>query len=108
MVYLKPGETRAGVTKLRELVAAHPDNIDAQVTLANLAITSGQYDKAIERLEGVAKKHPDNAKVLFVLAESYRSKGDKKKAVELFEKSRELMTDPELKKEVDSYIKSIQ
>jgi Tfp pilus assembly protein PilF len=105
---MNTGEPMAGVTKLREVVAAHPDNIDAQVTLANLAITSGQYDKAIERLEGVAKKHPDNAKVLFVLAESYRSKGDKKKAVELFEKSRELMTDPELKKEVDSYIKSIQ
>ena len=108
MVYMNTGEPMAGVTKLREIVAAHPDNIDAQVTLANLAITSGQYDKAIERLEGVAAKHPDNAKVLFVLGESYRSKGDKKKAVELFEKSRELMTDPELKKEVDSYIKSIQ
>ncbi|SEW06606.1 tetratricopeptide repeat protein [Chitinophaga arvensicola] len=108
MVYMNTGEPMTGVAKLREVVAAHPDNIDAQVTLANLAITSGQYDKAIERLEGVAKSHPDNAKVLFVLAESYRSKGDKKKAIELFEKSKQLMTDPELKKEVDSYIKSIQ
>nr|WP_308463781.1 tetratricopeptide repeat protein [Chitinophaga nivalis] len=97
-----------GVAKLREVVAANPDNIDAQVTLANLAITSGQYDKAIERLEGVAKKHPGNAKVLFVLAESYKSKGDKKKAIELFEQSKHFMTDPELKKEVDSYIKTIQ
>jgi cytochrome c-type biogenesis protein CcmH/NrfG len=105
---MNTGEPMTGVAKLREVVAEHPDNIDAQVTLANLAITSGQYDKAIERLEGVAKKHPDNAKVLFVLAESYRSKGDKKKAIELFEKSKQLMSDPELKKEVDSYIKSIQ
>ena len=108
MVYMNTGEPMAGVTKLREIVASHPDNLYSQVTLANLAITSGQYDKAIERLEGVAAKHPDNAKVLFVLGESYRSKGDKKKAVELFERSRELMKDPELKKEVDSYIKSIQ
>ncbi|MEC5147579.1 tetratricopeptide repeat protein [Chitinophaga sp. 212800010-3] len=108
MVYMNTGQPMAGVARLREVVAEHPDNIDAQVTLANLAITSGQYDKAIERLEGVVKKHPDDAKVLFVLAESYRSKGDKKKAIELFQKSRELMKDPELKKEVDNYIKSIQ
>lgn len=108
MVYMNTGEPMTGVAKLREVVAAHPDNIDAQVTLANLAITSGQYDKAIERLEGVLKTHPDNAKVLFVLAESYRSKGDKQKAIELFEKSKQFMNDPELKKEVDSYIKSIK
>lgn len=108
MVYMNTGEPMTGVSKLREVVAKNPENIDAQVTLANLAITSGQYDKAIERLEGVMQKHPDNAKVLFVLAESYRSKGDKKKAIELFEKSKQAMTDPELKKEVDSYIKSIQ
>jgi tetratricopeptide (TPR) repeat protein len=108
MVYMNTGEPMQGVAKLREVVAAHPDNIDAQVTLANLAITSGQYDKAIERLEGVRAKHPDNAKVLFVLAEAYKSNGDKAKAIELFEKSKEFMNDPELKKEVDTYIKSIK
>ncbi|MBV7528883.1 tetratricopeptide repeat protein [Chitinophaga sp. sic0106] len=108
MVYMNSGEPMKGVANLREVVAKHPDNIDAQVTLANLAITSGQYDKAIERLEGVMQRHPDNAKVIFVLAESYRSKGDNKKAIELFEKSKQFMDDPELKKEVDSYIKSIQ
>ncbi|RFS24075.1 hypothetical protein DVR12_09330 [Chitinophaga silvatica] len=108
MVFMNTGEPMKGVAKLREVVAVHPDNIDAQVTLANLAITSGQYDKAIERLEGVSAKHQDNAKVLFVLGEAYRSKGDKAKAIELFEKSKQLMTDPELKKEVDSYIKSIR
>lgn len=108
MVYMNSGEPMTGVGKLRDVVAKHPDNIDAQVTLANLAITSGQYDKAIERLEEVSRKHPGNAKVIFVLAEAYRSKGDKKKAIELFEKSKQFMDDPELKKEVDSYIKSIQ
>ena len=108
MVFMNTGEPMKGVGKLREIVAVHPDNIDAQVTLANLAITSGQYDKAIERLEGVNAKQPNNAKVLFVLAEAYRSQGNKAKAIELFEKSKQFMEDAELKKEVDSYIKSIK
>ncbi|MBV8254476.1 MAG: tetratricopeptide repeat protein [Chitinophaga sp.] len=108
MIFMNSGEPMKGVGILRDVVAKHPDNIDAQVTLANLAITSGQYDKAIDRLEEVMKRHPNNAKVIFVLAESYRSKGDKAKAIELFNKSKQYMEDPELKKEVDSYIKSIQ
>lgn len=108
MVYMNTGEPMTGVQKLRDVVAANPDNVDAQVTLANLAITSGQFDKAIERLEGILPKHPDNAKVLFVLAEAYKSKGDKQKAISLFQKSKELMKDPVLKKEIDSYIESIK
>ncbi|WP_212000562.1 M48 family metallopeptidase [Chitinophaga sp. HK235] len=108
MVYMNTGEPMKGVAKMKEVVAKNPDNIDAQVTLANLAIRSGQFDKAIERLEGVMQKHPDDAKVLFVLAESYRSKGNTKKALELFEKSKQAMKDPELKKEVDNYIKDIR
>ncbi|NIG52214.1 tetratricopeptide repeat protein [Chitinophaga sp. Cy-1792] len=108
MVLMNSGEPMAGVGILREVVAKHPDNVDAQLTLANLAIQSGQYDKAIDRLEGVMKSHPDNAKVIFVLAEAYRNHGDKQRAIQLFEQSKQYMKDPELKKEVDSYIKSIQ
>jgi len=89
-------------------VAEHPDNVEAQVTLANLAITSGQYDKAIERLEALLPRHPEEAKIYFVLAEAYRSKGDVKKAVDLFQKCKELLKDPALKAEIDGYIKSIQ
>lgn len=108
LVYMNTGEPMVGVQKLRAVVAEHPDNIEAQVTLANLAITSGQYDKAIERMETLLQKHPDEAKVYFVLAEAYRSKGDVKKAVALFQKCKELLKDPELKAEIDGYIKSIQ
>lgn len=108
LVYMNTGEPMVGVQKLRALVAENPDNIEAQVTLANLAITSGQYDKAIERMETLLQQHPEEAKAYFVLAEAYRSKGDVKKAVSLFKKCRELLKDPELKAEIDGYIKSIQ
>jgi cytochrome c-type biogenesis protein CcmH/NrfG len=97
-----------GVQKLRDVVAANPDNIEAQLTLANLAIQSGQYDKAIERLETLLQKHPDEAKAMFVLAEAYRSKGDTKKAIEIFEQCKKLLKDPGLKAEIDNYIKSIR
>src|ERR1044072_3062595 len=108
LVYMNTGEPMTGVQKLRAIVAEHPDNVEAQVTLANLAITSGQYDKAIERLEALLQTHPDEAKAYFVLAEAYRGKGDVKKAVTLFQKCKELLKDPELKAEIDGYIKSIQ
>lgn len=108
MVYMNTGEPMTGVQKLRALVEEHPDNIEAQVTLANLAITSGQYDKAIERMETLLQRHPEEAKIYFVLAEAYRGKGDIKKAVTLFQKCKELLKDPALKAEIDSYIKSIQ
>lgn len=108
LVYMNTGEPMVGVQKLRALVAEHPDNVEAQVTLANLAITSGQYDKAIERMEALLQRRPEEAKAYFVLGEAYRSKGDVQKAVTLFTKCKELLKDPALKAEIDSYIKSIQ
>jgi len=108
LVYMNTGSPMEGVQKLRDLVAKNPDNIEAQVTLANLAIQSTQYDKAIERMETLLQKHPNEPKALFVLAEAYRSKGDNKKAVELFEQCKKLLNDPALKAEIDGYIKSIQ
>jgi tetratricopeptide (TPR) repeat protein len=98
----------AGVAILKEVVATNPDNVEAQLTLANLAIQSGQYDKAIERMQTFLETHPDEPKVIFVMAEAYRSKGDVKKAVELFEQSKKLLKDPSLKAEIDNYIKSIR
>lgn len=101
-------EPMVGVQKLRDVVASNPDNAEAQITLANLAIQSNQYDKAIERMESFTQKHPDEAKAVFVLAEAYRGKGDVKKAVELLEKCKSMLTDPSLKAELDNYIKSIK
>jgi predicted Zn-dependent protease len=108
LLYMNTGEPMTGVQKLRDLVAANPDNAEAQITLGNLAIQSNQFDKAIERMEAFLKRHPEEPKAIFVLAEAYRSKGDVKKAVELFEQCKKLLKDPSLKAEIDNYIKSIQ
>ena len=51
LLYMNTGEPMLGVAKLKEVVAANPDNAEAQLTLGNMAIQSGQYDKAIERID---------------------------------------------------------
>ncbi|WP_295126693.1 tetratricopeptide repeat protein [uncultured Chitinophaga sp.] len=107
-ILVETGEPMAGVAKLRELVTANPDNAEAQLMLGNMAITSGQFDKAIERMDGFLARNPNNAKAMFILAEAYRSKGDKAKAIELFQQCRALISDPELGAEIDNYIKSIK
>jgi len=101
-------EPMVGVQKLRDVVAANPDNAEAQITLASLAIQSNQFDKAIDRMESFTQKHPEEAKALFVLAEAYKGKGDLKKAIELAEKCKALVKDPSLKAQLDDYIKSIK
>lgn len=101
-------EPMKGIGMLREVADRNPDFLDAQLTLANFSITSGQFDKAIERMETVLKKKPDEPKAIFLLAVAHQSKGNKEKAVELLRKCRKLIKDPGLAAEIDEYIKSIQ
>lgn len=102
------GEPMKGIGILREVAERNPDFLDAQLTLANFSITSGQYDKAIERMESVLKRHPDEPKALFLMAVAHQSKGENAKAVELLRQCRKLIKDPALAAEIDGYIKSIQ
>lgn len=102
------GEPMKGIGILKEVAERNPDFLDAQLTLANFSITSGQFDKAIERMESVLERHPEEPKALFLLAVAHQSKGDKAKAVELLRQCRKLIKDPALAAELDGYIKSIQ
>lgn len=107
MLVSNTNEPMKGITMLREVADRNPDFLDAQLTLANFSITSGQFDKAIERMQKVLDKHPDEPKALFLQAVAYQNKGDKTKAVELLRKCRKLIKDPSLAAEIDNYIKSI-
>lgn len=101
-------EPMKGIAMLRDVAERNPDFLDAQLTLANFSITSGQFDKAVERMEEVLKRHPDEPKALFLLAVAYQNKGEKDKAVDLLRQCRKLIKDPSLAAEIDEYIKSIQ
>ncbi|MGX5818339.1 tetratricopeptide repeat protein [Chitinophaga lutea] len=97
-----------GIGILMEVANRNPDFLDAQLSLANFAITSGQFDKAIERMEKVLERHPDEPKAMFVLAYAYENKGDNAKAVDWLRKCRKLIQDPSLAAEIDAYINRIK
>ena len=97
-----------GVGILLDVVAKDSNNADAQLLLGKFGIVSRQYDKAIVRLEKVVSLRPQNYDALFLLAEAYREKGDKDKAIQLLEKCSKMVDKPELKKEIQQYIKNIK
>jgi tetratricopeptide (TPR) repeat protein len=97
-----------GVGILLDVVAKDSNNADALLLLGKFGIVSRQFDKAIVRLEKVVSLQPQNYDVLILLAEAYRGKGDKDKAIQLLEKCSKMVDKPELKKEIDQYIKSIK
>lgn len=97
-----------GVSILLDVVSKDSTNADAQFLLGKFGIVSRQYDKAIVRLEKVVSLRPQNYDALFLLAEAYRAKGDNTKAVQLLEKCAKLVDKPELKKEIEQYIKNIK
>ncbi len=102
------GEPMQGIGLLREVAEKNPDFLDAQLTLANFSIKSGQFDKAVERMQKVLDRTPDEPKALFLMAAAYQSKGENDKAIELLRQCRKLIKDPALAAEIDEYIKSIK
>jgi tetratricopeptide (TPR) repeat protein len=97
-----------GVGILLDVVAKDSTNADAQMLLGKFGLVSHQYDKAIVRLEKVVSLRPKNYDALFLLAEAYRGKGDKEKAIQILEKCSKMVDKPELKKEIEQYIKNIK
>ena len=97
-----------GVGILLSVVSKDSNNVDAQLLLGKFGIVSHQYDKAIVRLEKVVSLRPQNYDVLLLLAEAYDAKGDKAKAIETLEKCEKMVTKPELRKEIEGYIKNIK
>ena len=107
--YMDQGTTpMQGVGILLSIVAKDSNNADAQLLLGKFGIVSRQFDKAIVRLEKVVSLRPQNYDALFLLAEAHMEKGDKQKAIELLEKCSKMVDKPELKKEIDQYIKNIK
>jgi tetratricopeptide (TPR) repeat protein len=97
-----------GVGILLDVVSKDSNNADAQLLLGKFGIVSRQYDKAIVRLEKVVSLRPQNYDALFLLAEAYREKGDKDKAIQALERCARMVDKPELKKEIEQYIKNIK
>jgi len=98
-----------GVTLLLDVVGKDPYNINANFNLGMLAITSRQYDKAVQRFKTVIAHSPKAGfEPYFYLAECYRQLGLKPEAIAAYQKSRDLMPDTTIDKKIDGYIKELK
>ena len=102
------GAPMQGVSILLDIVKQDSTNVDALLMLGRFGIISGQYDKAIARLEKILYLRPQNSEALLLLAEAYNGQGNKTKAIELLERCKKTVSNPEAKKEIENYIKSIK
>lgn len=107
-LYGSIGTPMEGIQKIRKVAEEHPDNLYAQMTLGHASVTSGQYEKAIERFEMVLKREPDNLEAILSLADTYEQTSDKIKAIDWYKKSLPLIGIPNLKVEVEKRITELE
>lgn len=101
-------EPMKGITLLREVIDAEPDNVPALILLGRFAIMSGQYDKAKERLDQALLISPSNAEAIFFMAITQQGLGNNDKAIELFETCKKLVNNPDFDAEIDGYIEDLK
>ncbi|HLK30785.1 MAG TPA: tetratricopeptide repeat protein [Puia sp.] len=103
-----PQEVMQGIQQILEVSRRDSTNMYAQFMLGLGGAVSGQFDKAIERLTKVVQHQPDNLEAIMKLAEINEQRGDKQEAIKWYEESRKMIADPEVIKEIDARIKSLQ
>lgn len=96
-----------GITILREVEAADSTHINMQLALADFAIRSQQYDRAIERYNRVLRMKPEMYALHLSLAEAYDAKGDTAMVVYHLKQYSTLTDDPQMKQMVDDAIKDL-
>lgn len=100
--------TMQGVTLLLEVVKKDSNNVRGNFLLGKLAMTSGQYEKAIKRLEKVVSLSPENVEAYLNLAEANENLGNNKRAIEIFQKCKLLVSNPDFQREIDDYINKLK
>lgn len=101
-------EPMKGISLLREVIAAEPDNVSALILLGRFSIMSGQYDKAKERLDQALLINPSNAEAIFFMAITQQGLGNNDKAIELFETCKKLVNNPDFDAEINGYIEDLK
>lgn len=74
------GEPMKGVLMLRDLQTKYPENVTILNSLANLALKTNQFDRALQRLKQAEAIEPENPATLCMLAKAYEGMGDQKNA----------------------------
>lgn len=97
----------AGITLLREVEAKDSTHINTQLALAEFAIRSQQYDKAIERFSKVLRLQPDMYAIHLSLAELYDAKQDTAMVIHHLKAYSAVTDDPVMKAEIDKAVEGL-
>ena len=103
-----PQELMKGIQQILEVARRDSTNMYAQLMLGIGGVVSGQFDKAIERLLKVINHQPGNLEAVLTLAEAYERKEDKINALKWYNASKQLISNPEVIKEIDQRINSLK
>ena len=107
MTYVAGSNPMQGITMLREVLVEDPKNELAIYNLGMLAITSEQYDKAIERFESLKELNPKNPEAYFYLGYCLFELGKKEEAKPNFQKVLEMGISGDLVDASEDYLKRI-
>lgn len=107
MTYMSGEDPMTGIQILRKVSEEYPDNELALYQLGMLSVTTGQYDRAIERFEELLGLNSDNGEAHFYLGYSYFEKGEHEKARTHFIKVLNLDVSPELNEAAKKYLENI-
>jgi tetratricopeptide (TPR) repeat protein len=97
-----------GIQKITGVLQKDSTNIYAQMALADAAVYSTQYDKAIARFQRIISLEPTNLDAILKLADAYTMIGKKKEAIEWYKKSLPLLKREEWKQEVEKRINELK
>lgn len=107
MTYIANSNPMQGITMLREVLEEDPENQLAIYNLGMLSITSGQYDKAIERFNLLKELDPDNPEAHFYIGYCLFELGKEKESKSYFQKVMELGISGDLLEASEDYLKRI-
>ena len=97
-----------GITMIREVADKDPDNVFAQMTLAEASLISGQLDKAVERFKMVVKLQPFNLQAGLMLADTYEKMQKKDEAIQTYQRTLPYITNAAMKTEVEKRITQLK
>lgn len=97
-----------GVQTLLDIVKRDSNNTPAVGALGELAMRSGQWEKARQRFEKLTRLEPLNSEAYFYLGEAYASLTMKKQAIMAYETSKSLLKDEASKQEIEKIIQALK
>jgi tetratricopeptide (TPR) repeat protein len=107
MTFVSSSNPMRGITMLREILQADPENENAIFNMGLLSLQSGQYSRAVEYFKSLVELSPDNMQGQFYLGLCFYELGDEVSAKIQFELVKSMANDPTILATVQDYLNEI-